>query len=304
MDLREQLQLSTATIDHQDADGKTALSWATTRGDALTVQILLEFGADPNVRSPKGQAPLHWATQAVDSVFETCQSLLRAGARADDADAWGRTPLLYTAPNGDNTASLALFINAGARIDIRDCHKRTPLGYAAKMGRLEHAEYLLSCGADPDIPDSFGVTPLLDSVQQNHHTLIRLLLARGANPHQITTKKFSILHLAAKYGDIETMQCIRCLPEGSPAIDIGSTTIEGHTAWDEFQQRQNRSDELLREFSNLLRAYSLGMSINLEDQLSPPGIMSETVSGSPEELDDEASDVEEFFDAKESLGEL
>jgi ankyrin repeat protein len=53
-DLRQQLELSTSTIDSKDADGRTALSWAAAKGDADAVNILLEFGANPNVCSRRG----------------------------------------------------------------------------------------------------------------------------------------------------------------------------------------------------------------------------------------------------------
>lgn len=52
-DLRQQLELSTATIDDKDADGRTAISWAAAKRDANAVKILLQFGANPNVAHEK-----------------------------------------------------------------------------------------------------------------------------------------------------------------------------------------------------------------------------------------------------------
>ncbi len=53
----------TSSINAVDADGRTALSWAATRGDIEVVVLLLRYGADPNVPSHCGQCPLHWAAQ-------------------------------------------------------------------------------------------------------------------------------------------------------------------------------------------------------------------------------------------------
>ena len=54
LDLQMQLEFSSTGIDEKDADGRTALSWAATRGDLRSVSLLLQFRADPNVASLRG----------------------------------------------------------------------------------------------------------------------------------------------------------------------------------------------------------------------------------------------------------
>lgn len=51
-------------------------------------------------------------------------------------------------------------INAGADVDIKDTAGRTPLHMAAAYGATPVARLLLDKGADPDVQDSMGLSPL------------------------------------------------------------------------------------------------------------------------------------------------
>ena len=59
-------------------DGNT-LHWAAMRGTAAaTIAVLLDAGADPNVKSKDGDTPLHWAARSSDTAG--LAALLAAGA--------------------------------------------------------------------------------------------------------------------------------------------------------------------------------------------------------------------------------
>lgn len=62
--IREKLQRSTASLDTDDATGRSPLSWAAQRADAEVVRLLLEYGADPNNNDRTKMTPLHYAAQA------------------------------------------------------------------------------------------------------------------------------------------------------------------------------------------------------------------------------------------------
>jgi ankyrin repeat protein len=102
-DLRQQLEASTSTIDDRDADGLTALHWATARGNVDAVKVLLEFGAAPNVYSRRGLSPLTWAAQSPSARrAEIVQELLNHGADVNHPDSYNRTPLLNAAAEPDD----------------------------------------------------------------------------------------------------------------------------------------------------------------------------------------------------------
>lgn len=69
---------------------------------------------------------------------------------------------------------------SGADPNIPDKRGVTPLQIAASLGFAEGAELLLAAGARVDPTDRTGETPLIAAVHQNNLPLARLLLKHGA----------------------------------------------------------------------------------------------------------------------------
>ena len=174
--LEQHLQLSTGNIDAVDVDGRTALSWAAARGDFEAVKTLLSYRADPNVPSLWGQTSLHWAAQnKQQSLYLLLQILIEHGVEVNVIDYWNRTALIYASGNTD-LATIQLLVERNTILNVRDRRPRTALGYAARIGNFPHVEYLLSSGAEPNIPDEFNVLPLLEAVKNNFHEILALLV--------------------------------------------------------------------------------------------------------------------------------
>ena len=70
----------------------------------------------------------------------------------------------------------------GANPNIRDKKGVTPLQLAVTLGFVEGAEALVKAGAEVEITDTSGETPLISAVHRRDVSLIRLLLANGGNP--------------------------------------------------------------------------------------------------------------------------
>lgn len=70
----------------------------------------------------------------------------------------------------------------GADINVANNSGDTPLMMAARSGFAEGADALLARGAQVDKPNRLGETPLIIAVQQRNLTLVKLLAERGANP--------------------------------------------------------------------------------------------------------------------------
>lgn len=291
VDLKQQLELSSAGIDERDADGRTALSWAATRGDLKSVLSLLQYSADPNVTSLRGQTALHWASQNPTAEgSRILQALIDAGSDVNAVDYWKRTGLIYASCNQDDPRVLEILVNSGAKIDFQDCYQRTPLGYAAKMGKFKGLEYLLSVGADATLSDNWGCPPLFETIQHNHHTslqaLIRarpILLAKDINGS-------SALHIAAQYGDVKTMGL---LEHGElKQLDIGALGENGMSAHDLLSQREDLTTELQIAFQRLTLGTHVNTATYPGSQLRGP----ERADG-----DKELKEAEGFVDAFEYL---
>ncbi|CAH1787770.1 unnamed protein product [Owenia fusiformis] len=57
---------------------------------------------------------------------------------------------------------------------------RYPLHFAADYGQTEIIEYLVSQGADVNMSDKHGITPLLAAIWEGHTKSVQVLLDNGA----------------------------------------------------------------------------------------------------------------------------
>jgi ankyrin repeat protein len=72
-------------------------------------------------------------------------------------------------------------LDRGARVDEQDKAGKTPLALAAGLGFTEGVALLVAHGARVDVPDNTGETPLIAAVHRRDIPMIRLLLKSGAN---------------------------------------------------------------------------------------------------------------------------
>lgn len=70
----------------------------------------------------------------------------------------------------------------GANPNIADKNGTTPLQVAANLGFVEGIEALLEAGARVDVTNQAGETPLIAAVHRRDIAMVRLLLDKGANP--------------------------------------------------------------------------------------------------------------------------
>jgi len=93
----------------------------------------------------------------------------------------GKTALVTTILRKDETWS-RVFLNNGADPNLAERDGDTPLIAAARVGFLDGVTLLLSKGAKIDGTNKMGETALIVAVQQRQLPMVELLLARGANP--------------------------------------------------------------------------------------------------------------------------
>ncbi len=73
-------------------------------------------------------------------------------------------------------------IASGANVNIRDAQGVTPLVLACNLNFVEGVEALLAKGARVDEAGDTGETPLISAVHSRNSELMRVLLHAGANP--------------------------------------------------------------------------------------------------------------------------
>lgn len=93
----------------------------------------------------------------------------------------GETALHMVVARRDTTW-LSYLLAKGADPDLTDNGGNTPLMSAVQIRFLDGARYLLAQRASVDKPNDRGETPLIRAVQLRDLPMVRLLIAEGANP--------------------------------------------------------------------------------------------------------------------------
>ena len=207
-----------AKVNAKDSSrGQTALMWAVAEQHAEIVELLVKGGADVNACSNGGFTPLLFAAQQGD--LDSAKILIGAGANVNAAAPEEGTPLVLAAHSGHE--ELALFLlGKGADPNAKDRYGITALHYCMTKGMarlagcrpISGAEFwyrpnmpnlvkaLLDHGADPNVqiakfppfPNTrhfkdidmtpVGATPFLLAATSYDAPIMRMLLAKGADP--------------------------------------------------------------------------------------------------------------------------
>ena len=93
----------------------------------------------------------------------------------------GRTGLHIAAERRD-IVWLVYLANKGANPNISDNRGVTPLMLASQHGFFEGVEALITAGARVDAPNEAGETPLITAVHRRDTQMMRVLLQAGADP--------------------------------------------------------------------------------------------------------------------------
>jgi ankyrin repeat protein len=161
-----------ANVNAQNDSGSTPLIEAVYGNHIETVKLLLEKGADPNLRKKDGATALGFAQR-----YPPIADLLKAkGAKIVSNQALD-IELLATAGKGD-LAKVKDLVEKGAYVNYRDAEGRAPIIEAAYGGHTEVVKFLLEKGADPNARKNDGASAL--GFAKKYPAIVELLKNAGA----------------------------------------------------------------------------------------------------------------------------
>ncbi|KAH6605164.1 ankyrin repeat [Trichoderma cornu-damae] len=134
--------------------------------------------------------------------------LFENGADAHAADPQAFTPLLLAASSNNMDAVRMLVTQHKVDCARRDYYRSSALHYAVQNGNFDMARLLLENGAQTDVEDMAGYSPLSIAAEQGAVEILKLLLRHGADPNFAEFAVLGPLALAAQNGREEVARIL------------------------------------------------------------------------------------------------
>jgi ankyrin repeat protein len=232
---------------------RPALVDAAKNGDRDALRALIQKKGDVNAADADGSTALHWASYRDD--LESADLLIRAGAKVNAANDLGATPLWAASQNG-SAAMVRRLLEAGANPNLALLAGETPLMVAARSGYAGVVEQLLAKDANLSARGTRGQTALMWAVAQKHPDVVKVLLAHGADvkarseewsqmmavpPHgylgynrQIPHGGDTALMFAARVGDLDSAKLLVAAGANvndADAWGVSATVLAAHSGY-------------------------------------------------------------------------
>jgi ankyrin repeat protein len=219
------ISLSKCFADDLDA----SLFVAVEQGDSAAVNNILASGARVEARNKQGWTPLIVAVK--EDRFEIISNLAEKGAdvNARSTSKMGSAVLCFATEVGDLKV-IQFLLDHGADIEIQNKDGTTPLYNAVTKKNLDVARLFLSKGADPNkfaYRNERGevLTPLMAAAGLNDAEMVDLLLQNGGRLEKRCNDGSTTLMLAAKISGPEVIKLL--IARGA---NVNATGPKGHTA--------------------------------------------------------------------------
>lgn len=156
---------------------------AVARGDTNTVRAAVAAGSDLEVRDGQGRTPLLVAV--TEDRVEVAEILVEAGADPNALDGRHDTPWLVTGVTGSVPMAKVL-LAVKPDLTVTNRFGGVALIPASERGHVEYVRLVASSGIDVDHVNDLGWTALLEAVVlgdggARHQDVVRALIDAGAN---------------------------------------------------------------------------------------------------------------------------
>jgi len=208
--LTDHLTRRNQTLETVDADGFTALHWASRNGFLDVVYTLLAAGVNPDIKDGSGAGtPRHWA---VLGGHGDVSRLLAVAEQGESQEEW-----IHRAAAAGAVNVVRLLIENGVDVDQLDSEGETALCEAARHGKDIVVAELLNKGANVHVESRDGSQPLSVAVLHGHKAVVDLLLETIAHIDDTDLRGRSALHWATRSDNPDMIDY--CIEKGA-LVDV------------------------------------------------------------------------------------
>lgn len=176
----------------------SAFFQATKNGHLKTVEYFLNNGADVNYRRNNDAEPV-LLIASEQGHLEIVKLLLSRGADVNKVDDHGSSSLIAASINGQAPVVEWLLKNGADINHFEDPYwHRNPLLCACYYNQLDVVSILIEKGADLNVKNKEGESPLGIAISQRNYNLVTLLLEKGVDPESSSIDSSTLLISAAE----------------------------------------------------------------------------------------------------------
>ena len=157
--------------------------------------------------------------------FSKGNSVIKAvlGSDKNITDSDGNTPVHIAVANRTSSATLNFLIKSGYPFDTRNSTGYTPLALAVTENEIDLANMLLENGASPFAEiNSRGENVLTLAFKEKNNEMLGYIVKYSGEKSDI--KGNTILHYAAKFGDLETVTRLLSFNMNKDARNLANET--------------------------------------------------------------------------------
>lgn len=198
--------------------------------EASVARQILKLGKIKNLDQYTAQSTLLCITSRGGS-SEMFKILLEYGANPNATTEKGDSPLICAARNG-HIECLEWLLDLGVDVNGRGHRGWTALHWAALNGRYEIAATLVAYGADIDAITKEGSSSIFLGCLSGHSSLVEDLIKYGSNVHTVDFKGDTPLHAAARQNGSSVKPLLKAgaqyLRNHSGQSPIDAALVRGH----------------------------------------------------------------------------
>ena len=262
-------------VNHKGKLNRTALMHAAKQGLMMMCKELIKKGGNVNDADENGMTPL---LDCIDGDHENIfKFLLTKGADINAKTPDGKNALMHAITRKvpidspeQNKILASLLLNRDIRINEKDKEGNAAIHILINRHDVNYSvsilEKMINIGADINIKNNLGMTPLILCVNEDNENIFAVLIEKGADINAKINDGYTVLILALRFNKQKVLNKI--LENPNWGVNVNEKNKNGYTAL-HFVVLSHSIDEN-DKFNIVEKLINMGADINILDSQGDP----------------------------------